>query len=401
MTEGIPSSNSPHPDPRLTPLLAAYPAGLFDARLYESIGLAEAYALHLAVDILGQLGAGPALRQPCTAAALADRLGLVPRFIPALSWLLDRLAAAGLLSTEDGDGALRYRSAGAWPAPQRAELRRRLAEVDSACLPAFDLLDAAAAAYPAIASGAMTGEQALLSPEAIALWLAYFDNRNPLYAVHNRVAASDAARLLADLPARSPLRILELGAGAGSGTEALLQELQRAGLLGRIGRLLTTEPGALFRRRAQRALTGRYPGLALEFAALDIDLPWDGQGVAPGSCDLVFAVNVLHVAKDLRFSLEQALASLAPGGWLVAGECLRPLPGRQVHIELVFQVLDSFTAVATDAALRPRPGFLAPEEWRRALAAAGFADVGIFPDLAAIRQILPAFCVGSVCGRRP
>ncbi len=409
MNMGIPQSNSPlgstpRPDPRLAPLLAGYPADVFDARLHESIGLAETYTLHLAVDVLQRLGARPRLREPRRAAELAADLGVVAGFVPALSWLLGRLAAAGILlaapAAPAAAGGARYQSAGPWPDPQTAALRRRMAAIDGRNLAALDLLDAAAAAYPAIATGSMTGEQALLSPEAIPLWLAYFSNRNPLYAVHNRVSAGDAARLLPVRPGDGGLCLLELGAGAGSSTEALLQELDGRGLLGRVERLLATEPGALFRRRAQRALVGRYPGLALEFAALDIDRPWSGQGVAPASCALVFAVNVLHVAKDLRFSLGQALASLAPGGWLIAGECLRP-PSGQVHMELVFQVLGSFTDVATDAVLRPRPGFLAAEEWHQALAAAGFHDVQILPDVAAIQRLLPAFCVGSVCGRRP
>ena len=165
--------------------------------------------------------------------------------------------------------------------------------------------------------------------------------------------------------------------------------------------MLVTEPGALFRRRAARSLTGRYPGLTLEFGALDIDRPWAEQGIERASCDLVFGVNVLHVAKNLSFSLEQALASLAAGGWLVAGECLRPFPRHQIHMELVFQILESFTGVATDRELRPRPGFLTPEEWQRSFAAPGFRDVEVAPDHVAIRAIYPALFVGSVCGRRP
>ena len=148
------------------------------------------------IDVLQRLGAEPRLRQPCAAADLAGQLGLATRFRPALAWLLDRLTAAGILADAAASGpgaALRYHSTGDWPKPRSQELRQRIKELESASLPTLDLLDVAAAAYPRIAAGEMTGEDALLSPESLPLWLAYFNNGNPLYAVHNRVSAIDAS----------------------------------------------------------------------------------------------------------------------------------------------------------------------------------------------------------------
>ena len=156
MNKGAPRSNSPSPDPRMAGLLSAYPAELFDTRLYQNIGLAEEYCLHLAIDVLQRLGAEPRLRQPCAAADLAGQLGLATRFRPALAWLLDRLTAAGILADAAASGpgaALRYHSTGDWPKPRLQELRQRIKEIESASLPTLDLLDIAAAAYPRIAAG--------------------------------------------------------------------------------------------------------------------------------------------------------------------------------------------------------------------------------------------------------
>src|SRR6266700_8265921 len=103
------------------------------------------------------------------------------------------------------------------------------------------------------------------------------------------------------MSSRSRLRILEVGAGAGSASETLLRCFDERGLLPRIERYLITEPNAFFRRRSQRELSSRYHDLPLEWGALDINLRWDTQSVLPGEFDLVYGVNVLHVAKDLLF----------------------------------------------------------------------------------------------------
>jgi hypothetical protein len=136
----------------------------------------------------------------------------------------------------------------------------------------FDLLDMAAAAYPRIARGEVDGESALLAAEHIKLWLAYFNNEHPLYALNNRVSAIAAAeRLVGERPiGERPLRILEIGAGAGSGTECLLHELACCGLLDHAERFLVTEPSAFLRRRGARSLSASHPGVPLEFAALDM-----------------------------------------------------------------------------------------------------------------------------------
>ena len=74
--------------------------------------------------------------------------------------------------------------------------------------------------------------------------------------------------------------------------------------------------------------------------------------------DLIYGVNVLHVAKDLLFSLGQARDALAHDGWLVIGEWVRPYVGQRIYAELMFQILDSVTGVITDPTIRPNSGFL-------------------------------------------
>ncbi len=380
---------------RLQELLQGYPEGLFTEPFYQACELVDQYVLALSSEISRELGLDAALVKPATAEAVTADLGLQPGFLPALRWLLERLTEAGDVEAE-GSGAqrsfhARRPIAARDPAPVRAELLAN----DPRHLPTLRLLDLAAETYPAVARGQTSGTDALFGLGHIALWCEYFHNDNPVYAVNNRVAAFSAAKRLAGV--ERP-RILEVGAGAGSATETLLNELGPRGIVPASYRV--TEPSQFFRRRGERALRAAYPGVPLAFAGLDIDRPWGEQGIAAETADLVFGVNVLHVARDLQFSLGQAREALAPGGWLVIGEAQRLLAGQPIWAEFVFQLLEGFTNVETAGELRPTHGFLQPETWLTALRHAGFADVTIEPDVFSIREIYPRFYTGAVCGRR-
>jgi hypothetical protein len=108
----------------------------------------------------------------------------------------------------------------------------------------------------------------------------------------------------------------------------------------------------------------------------------------------------MHIAKNLLFSLNEARSTLAHDGWLVIGECLRPYVNQPMYPELMFQILDSFTDVEIDPEIRPNPGFLTAEQWRRAFSRAGFPRTEIAPDVARIREIYPHFFTGAICGQK-
>ncbi len=131
-----------------------------------------------------------------------------------------------------------------------------------------------------------------------------------------------------------------------------------------------------------------------------MDRDFSAQGVAAGSADLVYAVNTIHVAKDLGATLARIRETLKPGGVAVFSECVRPYPGQPIYVEFVFNFLENFTGVATDPRTRPTHGFLTPENWRRALAAAGFEAPEILPDVENLARHYDAFFVAAVSARR-
>ena len=253
----------------------------------------------------------------------------------------------------------------------------------------------AASHYPAVLRGEISGEEALLSPDAVVAWQDYFSNDNPLYAISNAIGAIAADHALA----KRAGAVLELGGGLGSGAAALLERLDERGRTGEVPDYRFTEIFPAFLRRARKTLLARWPQQRLAFGQLDIDRPFAQAGVAEAAYALVYGVNVLHVAHDLAATLAEIRRALTPGGAAVFSECVRPFAGRPVYVEFVFQLLTSFRDPVLEPSWRPNGGFLTPEQWTAALEANGFAEVRIVPDVAAIRDVVPSFVVAAITAR--
>jgi len=366
-------------DPRVHALLADAGFGeLFNPRQHWCCELVEHYVLCLAIDVVRRLE----LELPASIDQLLAARGWSDGFRIPLRWLLARLAAAGH-AARDRDG--RWTLVRPLPHVDLAALRAEALAADASYAPVYALLDETAAIYPAVARGETTGEAALF--RKAALWFAYFSNANAYYALNNRVtAAVAAARLGRDAT------VLEVGAGPGSATEALLERLRETGRLGGVARYRLTEPVPLFRRRAERTLPALHPEVPLSCAALDMNRPWGEQDVEPGGADLVWGVNVFHLARDLDAVLTAARTALKPGGSLVIGEGIRPFCGIPVGAEFPLAILASYTAT---------PGFLTAAEWLAAVVRAGFVDAAIVPDAVRLRALYPGFFAAAIQARRP
>jgi len=391
-----PKFESGRSDPRLAECLKDFPPAIFSESLHQSIELMERYSIELAVDLLGQLKLAEQLDAWRSAEDLCGILGFQPRFKLPLQWILARLVETGCVEAQRNSGTISFRLQNAPWKPDLKYFRGLGLNIDPTNAATLDLLDYAAGAYPAVATGGQSGDHNLFGPQGVPLWLNYFNNENLTYAVNNWVGATAAADRLSSRPT---LRILEIGAGTGSATEILLRLLGERELLPRLERYVVTEPNAYFRRCSQRKLAAQYPSLPLEWTTVDVDLPWSAQGFASGEFDLVYAVNVMHISKNLLFSLNEACSALAAGGWLVIGECVRPYDNQPMYPELMFQVLDSFTNVETDPEIRPNPGFMTAEQWRHAFSRAGFSRIEVSPDVERIREIYAHFFTGAICGQ--
>jgi acyl transferase domain-containing protein/SAM-dependent methyltransferase len=165
------------------------------------------------------------------------------------------------------------------------------------------------------------------------------------------------AKVAAVAAGSAPRRVLEIGAGTGATTQALLPALPPD------ADYLFTDVGSPF-LHAAAARFGDRPGFGTTL--LDIGQDPAAQGLAPGSFDLIVAANVLHVVPDLRRAIAHAAGLLAPGGRLVLVEGTASL----ARLDLVFGATEGWWAFADD--LRDDHPLLPPERWH-----ALFRDTGL------------------------
>jgi SAM-dependent methyltransferase len=358
---------------------------------YRFLAVNEAFARLVdatAHGILDTIGALPT--HAGISVAQAKRALSIPwrRTIP-LTFLYERLTDSRVLESEGG----KY-----YPGEARASdfaaVADELAVREPGAAVAVDILRTLVDEAKRFFAGDATGDEILFAPDKLPLWLKYFSNDNPLYAINNTVGAEALARLV---PADGgPFEILEIGGGCGSAAEYALHKLGPA-----VTRYRFTEVAETFARIGDKVVAAAAsPSTVVETARLDMTQSWADQGVEPGTFDAVYSVNCFHVAPDLDFVIGEAVKALKPGGTVVVSECVRPTKlARPIHAEIIFDFLDSFTDVATDPVKRPTHGFLTPAAWRATFETAGLGEVTILPDVDAIAERYPDFVVGAVLAR--
>lgn len=279
--------------------------------------------------------------------------GALPAYRRLLHAALDQAERAGLLH-RDGDGG--------WAPAARPEPEGVLAELLRA------VPECATEAVLHAHCGALLPEVLLGRQDAVAMLFGESDRHwVENYYSTGVVPRRDKARMTALVrelvrhwPEGRPLRVLEVGAGTGALTRALLDVLPP----GRTHYTFTDISATFFPRARARFADHDH----VVYRPLDLDQDPEPQGFAPGAYDLVVADNVLHATTRLRESLTRLADLLGEGGHLLAAETHnldRLLP--------CFGQLKSFWNV-NDPELRPRSPLLTAGQWHELLAAQGFGE---------------------------
>ena len=373
---------------------------LFDGCFLRSWDLYDEFVFRLALRVFQAAGLESATSQPGDAAEIAARAKLEPgRALVPLEWILRQLATRSILQElSAGNGTRWALRNGLLPSLDPDSVREEQAGLDPSWLPAYTLAETAARDYVRFLRGEVAGEEVLFSPARLRLWIDYFSNAHGLYAVNNRIGAIAVEEWMRPADAA----ILELGGGLGSAAHALLERLEATARLGTLREYRFTELIPTFLRRGQREIQARFPDLkSLRFAPLDMNRAFEAQGVPPRSMSVVYAVNTLHVADDLVFTLGEIFRALEPGGRLVVSECVRMRRGQSLSAEFIFNLMATFRSRAATAPGQPPAGFLLPGQWQAAMEAAGFVDVRFLPDVRTFAERFPLFHVAAIGATRP
>ncbi|BAT53522.1 Beta-ketoacyl synthase [Nostoc sp. NIES-3756] len=225
----------------------------------------------------------------------------------------------------------------------------------------------------------VTGKQ---EPLEIFNELVYQKENKPAYSesalitYYNSIVRSSLEQLIKSLPSSVHLRVLEIGAGTGVTTQALLPVLppQQTSYT-------FTDIGSGFLTQAQEKFKD-YP--FVEYRLLDIDKPPTEQGFEKYSFDIIIATNVLHATQNIDQTLHHVRSLLASGGFLLVWEITQPKIDFDISWGLLLKPLD-------DKRRSPGQPFIILDQWFEALRKQDFVQVAAFPETEAIEhQIIMA-----------
>lgn len=247
-------------------------------------------------------------------------------------------------ATEGDPAALSFAARGAWP-----QYRVYL-----------DLLDRCGVSLADNLRGSRSGQEVLFADDGFAMIEAFYREAPPSM-FYNGLAARVAASLASQVPAGQPLRILEVGAGTGGTTAALLPLLTRAP-----DTYVFTDVSRRFLDAAKTAFAS-FPFLSTAVCDLEADSLDD---VPAGGFDIVLAANVVHATANVAHALGRIQALLAPGGLFVLLEITRPT----MWLDIVFGLTDAWWQFQ-DRVVRPGHALMDGARWEALLKHTGFADV--------------------------
>jgi ubiquinone/menaquinone biosynthesis C-methylase UbiE len=162
-----------------------------------------------------------------------------------------------------------------------------------------------------------------------------------------------------------PLRVLEVGAGTGSCTSAVLPLLRDSGT----SFIYTyTDLSPSFFANAETEF-GK-----LDYQILDIEKDPLSQGFSPAQFDLVIAANVLHATQDITVSISNCRILTRNGGKILMLESF--IPNRT--IDSIFGLLDGYWRF-TDRELRPWHTLVDYPVWEKVMISSGFEKATSLP----------------------
>lgn len=272
------------------------------------------------------------------------------------------------------------------------EERKKIESLHFAKRKQLPLIEACLRSLPKILTGDIPAVEVLFPGSSVALVEGVYKG-NPVSDLFNDILAHTLIACLEKRLAREPsarIRILEIGAGTGGMTDALLPKLEIYGT--HILEYCYTDISKSFLFEAEEKYLSKYPFITTE--VFDVEQPFSSVKIDAASYDFVIASNVLHATRNIRRTLRNVQATLRPGGLLLLNE----ISDKSLLGHLTFGLLDGWWMNEDDALRIPGSPALYPEGWKKVLKEEGFKYV-IFPGVEAHslgQQIVVAESEGKV-----
>ena len=163
------------------------------------------------------------------------------------------------------------------------------------------------------------------------------------------------------------LRLLEIGAGTGGTTAALLPMLGGFGDL--VEEYCYTDLSKAFLLHAEEVYRPQFP--AIRTAIFDVGKPLALQSIAGNRYDAVIATNVLHATSNMRQTVRNAKALLKRGGVLLVNE----LSEWSWYTHFTFGLLEGWWLYEDESLRLPGSPCLSPKQWENLLKVELFHDI--------------------------
>lgn len=333
------------------------PLGLDAAGYPTRWALLERIALGQTTALLGEAGLFLAAESR-TLKEIAAKIGITDEYIELLRRWLDRLVASGQLA---GNGNV-YRSSGAIAAPALEAMWTQAEALFCDNKGLFNYIRHCSRIMGDVVTGRESPLETLFPGGDFGLAEDLYERSQTMRYI-NGVAAAAASAFGAAV--FRPLRVMEIGAGTGATTQAVVAALPASTAYH------FTDISDVFLDRA-RARFAAYSNM--RFGRFDLDMSIAEQGLQRDQYDLIVAANVVHACTDLPATLREIRSLLAPGGMLALVESTTPFAWFDFTTCLIEGWRKHADGLRTDGPL------LSPEVWQRALIEAGFAEAGAWPE---------------------
>ncbi len=303
-----------------------------------------------------QLGWKPKKGDIITVRGLMDNLGIIQTHDRLIHAFFQALSEEGALLPMKGS---KWKVGTVPESPDTAKLADSLTRQYPDFHAQIPLLKKCGANLADVLAGRLDPLQLIFAPDGM---LENFYKEDADFLAYNELLQKSVSAIIAELPANSSIRILEIGAGTGSLTEKILPVLPADKT-----QYTFTDISPVFPAQAKQKFS-EYD--FVNYAVLDIEKDPAAQGIEPHSYDLVLATNVLHATVDLRRTLHNVRRCLASGGILTFLEVTKSLRS----LDQVFGLMKGWWHYE-DTDLRPDCALLPRRKWTELLSDSGFCQV--------------------------
>ncbi|MGZ9225612.1 MAG: methyltransferase, partial [Anaerolineales bacterium] len=293
--------------------------------------------------------------------AIVAQTQILDRYSGLLSRWLKRLAAKGILMQQEDC----FTSLHPLPTISLETLKTEAKAILTDTAPIMDYVERCGTKIVPILTGRENPLETLF-PEGSYNTVDYLYHDWSLIRYFNGILRTIMEELTRQFQSYRKIQILEIGAGTGGATAAVLPSLP-------VDRTEYdfTDMSDFFLVRAQEKFKD-YP--FVRYGILNIEQAVEAQGFGGHHYDVVIAANALHATRDLEQTLANARELLASGGFLLLFEGTNYLSWFDITTSLI-EGWERF-----DDGLRGETPLLSGDQWQNVLKTSGFEKVAVFPQ---------------------